>query len=326
MAKETLTCEYEPKPHKWSRESTRGRKPRFCAKHKPEVTPTSAPASGPRILHCELGNHDWEREPTRGRAPANCPEHKPEPIGHASEKVQTLHCQIGNHDWERVSARGRAPINCPEHKPVPIQSSRSANGVLTMTVNGMRTLHCELGNHDWERAPQRGRVPSNCPAHSAVPPRSVPVRIVSDSFPLADIPEEELPLVEVEGEYESETTPEEQREILSAAFSQPSEKRRPGRPRIHETPEEAAEAALAKSRARVDELELSLKANGTHLSQQAPYKLYKLVSGVAGTKGARYEYVRDFSPLAREQFLNQFEDRFLAKIYYFERDGEKVES
>jgi hypothetical protein len=134
-----------------------------------------------------------------------------------------------------------------------------------------------------------------------------------------------LPLVEVEGDYESETTEEEQRTLLTAAFNPPTVKRGPGRPRIHQTPEEQAEAELARSRAKVDQLEANLKLNGTHISQQAPYSLYKLVKGIANTPDADYDYVRDFSPLAKEQFVNQFPERFEAGIYFFKRDGEKVE-
>lgn len=323
MAKETLYC--ETGNHKWTRESTRGRKPTTCPKHPRVVHVAQSNNAGEaiRTLHCEIGNHSWERPAQRGRVPANCPEHAPVKVAVTGSKTQTLHCEIGNHSWERPSQRGIKPHNCPEHKPVKVAApSTSLIDPAAGTV--MRVLHCEIGNHEWKRASQRGRVPVNCPEHSATPPRAVPVRVISDAFPVADIPEDELPLVEVEGEYEPETTEQEQRELLTAAFNPPP-KRGPGRPKLYDSKEEQEAAALAKSRARVDELEISLRANGTHISQQTPYKLYMLENGIAGTDSATYRYVRDFSPLAREQFLNRYEDRFLAKIYYFERDGERVE-
>ena len=113
---EHLVCENGN--HKWKRElGQRGRKPRFCPKHKTAVV--SKPNAGqPKTLHCEIGNHDWVREPTRGRVPSNCPQHKPVHVVQANaagNKVETLLCQIGNHNWERESKRGRKPPNCPEH-------------------------------------------------------------------------------------------------------------------------------------------------------------------------------------------------------------------
>jgi len=116
---EHLTCEYEPKPHKWKREiGQRGRKPHFCPKHKP-TTVAAASNSGPVTLHCEIGDHDWIREPTRGRKPTSCPEHRVATIivpatRNENGKV-TLHCENGNHDWEREPQRGRKPTSCPTH-------------------------------------------------------------------------------------------------------------------------------------------------------------------------------------------------------------------
>jgi len=127
---EHLTCEYEPKPHKWKRElGLRGRKPRFCPKHKPEPKVASNPnvttqPNGMRILHCELGNHDWEREPTRGRVPTSCPEHREQKVIVSAPRNEngkvTLHCANGNHDWERAPQRGKRPANCPMHPNTPV--------------------------------------------------------------------------------------------------------------------------------------------------------------------------------------------------------------
>jgi len=278
-------------------------------------------------LYCELGNHKWTRESTRGRKPHNCDKHKPAVIVQANsvvQKKQTLHCEIGNHSWERPSARGVKPHNCPDHKPVLVTPSRlPADSPLR--VVGSTSLYCETGDHKWERPAQRGRKPKNCPEHSgAVPPRSIPVRVISDSFPVAEIADDDLPIVEVEGEYESETSETEQRELLTAAFN-PTPKRGPGRPRIHETKEEQEEAARQRSIAKLNSLEDKLKARGTHISQQEPYALYKLVNGIAGTADAKYDFVRMFSPLHKAQFINQFPDRFDAGIYYFERNGERVD-
>lgn len=264
-------------------------------------------------LYCELGNHKWNREATRGRKPTSCPKHKPAVVVNRStnDGVQTLHCEIGNHDWERPSVRGVKPRNCSEHKPVAVTVARS-------NAASNRTLHCEIGNHDWERAPQRGRVPSSCPEHKVVaaPPRNIPVRIVTPEF-VPTLSEEETPLVEVQGDYVSVTTPEEQKELLNAIFN--PVKRGRGRPKLYESEEEQKEAALAKSRERVNELEQNLKARGTHLSQQIPYRLFRLLKGTDV-----WEFVEEHSPLRREQFLNEHESDFLAKRFKYERDGELV--
>lgn len=246
---EHLTCEFEAKPHKWKREiGQRGRKPRFCPRHKP--TPVSVSGNGePKTLHCELGNHDWIREPTRGRVPTSCPEHR----------VATT-----------IVA---APRN----------------------ENGKVTLHCEIGKHDWERDPQRGRKPTNCPLHlTTVAPRSVPVNVIAGSETGDPVPE----------------------------------KKKRGRPRIHETPEAAAEAALEKSRERASNLEAMLKERGTHISQQTPYILYKKVGEKAGRKGASstitWEKVTEHSPLAQQQYLNTHATDFETGAYRYERNGKVV--
>jgi hypothetical protein len=238
MATETLVCKGTPKTHKWKRESTRGRKPQFCPKHKPEIVPGAGEA---KTLHCVLGDHDWIRQPTRGRVPVNCPDHKPlivipptVTMDSAGDKIDKLHCEVGNHAWERKSTRGRKPANCPEHSPVG--------------------------------------------------PRSVPVAVVEGS--------------------ESGDAPKKR----------------------GKTPEEQAAADLKKSTEKVNRLEQSLKARGTHLSQQTPYKLYKRVDGPTKRGTTTWDYVTEHSPLNRERFLNEHEAEFLAKRYRYERDGTVVTS
>lgn len=241
---EHLTCNYEPKPHKWKRElGQRGRKPRFCPKHKPAIQSNShvtLEPNGMRILHCELGDHDWEREPTRGRVPTSCPEHRVAPVIQAAARNE----------------------------------------------NGKVTLFCEIGKHKWERDPKRGKRPANCPLHSSTPVDSG----------------------------------------TSVTESQTPKKR--GRPRIHETPEEAAEAAIKKSHERVDRLEGMLKENGTHLSQQTPYILYKKTGEKPG-RGNRppttvWDKVAEHSPLAQAQYVNAHEADFVNGLYRYERHGKVV--
>lgn len=142
MSMETLKCEYDKKPHNWKRESTRGRKPRFCPKHKPapvvrsNSTVTTQP-NGFVLLHCEIGDHTWERESKRGRKPTNCPEHAPViapivPAERNSNGLVTLHCEAGDHDWEREPKKGRKPASCPTHTVGP-------RAVPVAVINGTET-------------------------------------------------------------------------------------------------------------------------------------------------------------------------------------------
>jgi hypothetical protein len=248
---EHLTCEFPDKPHKWKRElGKRGRKPRFCEKHKPAPVPSNSTVTlepnGMRILHCANGNHDWEREPKRGRVPESCPKH-------TVTKVIVA-----------------APRN----------------------ENGKVTLHCEAGNHDWERVPQRGKRPANCPEHSQslVAPRNVPVNVIT-------------------GSESGDSTP-----------------RRRGRPRIHETPEEAKEAQLKKSQERAANLDSMLKERGTHVSQHAvPYILYKKIGEKRGRNGnpptITWEKVAEHTPLSAAQYVNKHEADFVAGNYRYEKEG-----
>lgn len=244
-------------------------------------------------LVCATGNHKWKREiGKRGRKPIYCDKHKlvttTNSIG--SKEPKTLHCEIGNHEWVREPTRGRVPTSCPEHRaPVTIHSA-------PRNEKGLVSLHCEIGNHEWERAPQRGRKPTSCPKHSG--PRLVAVSLVAGSG---------------EGSGEGSGIPEPKRR---------------GRPRIHETPEEAAEAAKVKSRERADNLEGMLKERGTHLSQQTPYILYKKVGEKPGRKGAEpttmWDKVEEHSPLMQAQYINKHEADFAAGKYRYERNGKVV--
>lgn len=226
--------------------------------------------------------------------------------------LETLYCEIGNHEFTRVSTRGRKPKNCEKHKPAtPVITHRERNS------EGKVSLHCVAGNHSWDRLAQRGRPPFNCPQHTiAAPPRSVPVRVVSSD----NLSPNEVSLKEYEDGGAMVL-------IMEDGFyndlPKPELKKR-GRPKLYNSPEEQEEAARLKSRKRVDELENNLKARGTHLSQQVPYKLFKLVKGVAGHKNAVYEFIEEHSPLARETFLNANEAKFLAKEYKYERNEELI--
>jgi hypothetical protein len=246
---EHLKCEFSDKPHNWKRElGQRGRKPRFCPKHKP--TPVTVPGAKAvaKELHCEIGNHNWVREPTRGRIPTSCPEH-------------------------RVAVTiTAAPRN----------------------ENGKVTLHCENGNHEWERAPQRGRKPTSCPEHSAavVAPRSVSVNVIPGSETGDSVPKKK------------------------------------GRPRIHENKEEAEAARDKASQERAANLEARLKENGTHISQQTPYILYKKTGEKPG-RGNRpptvtWDKVEEHSPLMQAQYINKHGADFESGAYRYERNGKVV--
>lgn len=246
----------------------------------------------------------------------------------ATVKWEHLKCEFPEkpHNWKRPEgSRGRKPRFCPKHRSEPKLSSASTdlycengkhNWVRPPTrgrvptscpdhreqrvivsaprnKNGMVTLHCETGNHDWERLPQRGRKPINCPKHSGV-------------SPVTNSP------VNVNGKEESV----------------PVEKKRRGRPRIHETKEEAAEAALQKSRERAANLEGALKERGTHISQQTPYILYKKTAEKPGRNGRKptvtWDKVTEHSPLQQAQYINSHGHDFESGAYRYERNGKVV--
>lgn len=70
---EVLQC---AEGHSYTRERTRGAKPKWCPVHKP-IAPAPARAEK-QTLTCKAG-HEWTREPRAGKPPEWCPEHKPEP-------------------------------------------------------------------------------------------------------------------------------------------------------------------------------------------------------------------------------------------------------
>jgi|KBSSwiStaDraftv2_1062776.scaffolds.fasta_scaffold07467_19 hypothetical protein len=241
-------------------------------------------------LKCEFPDkpHNWKRE--LGQR-GRKPRFCPKhrPEPKLSSATTDLYCEIGKHNWIRPPTRGRVPTSCPDHRTQVVITSAPRN------ENGMVTLHCEVGNHDWERAPQRGKRPTNCPKHSSVSvaPRSVPVNVVQGS----------------------ET-------------GDPITPKKRGRPRIHETKEEREEAKLAASRERAANLEGRLKENGTHISQQTPYILYKLTETKPG-RGNRpptttWDKVAEHSPLTMAQYVNAHETDFEKGLYRYEREGKVI--
>lgn len=267
-------------------------------------------------LTCLLGNHTWERETTRGRKPTSCKEHAVSVTATSDSGPKELYCQAGDHNWLREPTRGRIPLSCPEHREAVTIVSAPRN------ENGKEELTCENGSHTWERLPARGRKPRFCPIHSAGNSASTSLTSVPEIW----TPDEEL-LIEVEGDYETETTEVEQRELLTAAFN--PVRKKPGRPKLHDTKEEKEQAALARSRERTNLLEGALKERGTHLSQQTPYVLYRKVKETPNrTPGgqATIEWVKvtDHSPLAQAQYINAHEKDFLSGDYRYERDGKVV--
>jgi hypothetical protein len=107
----------------------------------------------------------------------------------------------------------------------------------------------------------------------------------------------------------------------------PEPKRR-GRPKKYESKEEQTEAQLAASRERVDLLEGRLKERGTHLSQQAPYILYKKVKETPGRNGTapttEWAKVTEHSPLAMAQYVNKHETDFVNELYRYEKNGKVI--
>lgn len=209
---------------------------------------------------------------------------------------ETLKCEIGNHLFEREITRGRKPRFCPEHKPEAPPVNRLPQ------VNGKVILHCEVGNHDWDRAPQRGRPPINCPEHS----EKKALGLGSNEIELKEYEDGSAMFLVLDEEF-----------LSSLPKTEPQPKRGRGRPRIYETDEEREAAAIQRSHDRVDELETSLKARGTHLSQQTPYILFKVNPDGTSEKAGEY------SPLAHEQFLNKHEKDFLDGKYRFVRSDVK---
>lgn len=269
-------------------------------------------------LQCLTGKHTWAREATRGRKPTHCSKH-PAVNTPATADIgpRELHCETGDHKWLREPTRGRVPRSCPLHREAVTITPAPRN------ENGKEELVCEFDNEKWERLPARGRKPRFCPNHSAGKPASAPVVALT----LQQWPADEELLIEVEGEFESETTEAEQRELLTKALN--PESRKVGRPKLYASKEEQTEAQLAHSRERAALLEGALKERGTHISQQTPYVLYRKVKETASrTKGVEptteWEQVTYHSPLAQAQYINQHEKDFLDGNYRYERDGKVV--
>jgi len=234
-------------------------------------------------------------------------------------KWEHLVCEVGNHKWKReLGQRGRKPRICPKHRP-------------TVSVPGVKaeakTLHCENGNHDWVREPTRGRVPTSCPEHR-------------EQKVIVSAPRNQNGMVTLHcenGGHDWERAPQRGRKPTSCpqhpntpvgVRSVSVEPKPRGRPRIHETDEEREAAQLAASRERVDRLEGMLKENGTHISQQTPYILYKLVESKPGRNGrpptTTWDKIEEHSPLMQAQYLNKHEADFVAGKYRYERNGKVV--
>lgn len=242
----------------------------------------------------------------------------------AQAKWEHLTCEVGQHKWKReLGKRGRKPTTCPKHKPVSVPGDR-----------GPKMLHCVIGDHEWEREPTRGRVPTSCPDHKATQTIVSAPRTESGKVSLH---------CEI-GDHEWERAPQRGRKptscpdhsgprsvavalVAGSETGDPAPKKR-GRPKLHETDEERAEAALLKSRERVDVLEGSLKERGTHLSQQTPYILYKKVGEKAGRGKTpptiTWDKVEEHSPLMQAQYINKHEADFVSGAYRYERNGKVV--
>lgn len=238
------------------------------------------------------------------------------PIKVPQEKLRCQHKRP--HNWTRpVGIRGKKPTLCPKHKP-----ETPARGAAEP-----RKLHCELGNHEWERPATRGRVPANCSKHKPV--------LVIKSAPRNENGKETL-TCEL-GKHEWERVPSRGRKprncpehpVASVPVTEEKPKRKPGRPKVHETKEAQEQAALEKSRERASNLEGKLKERGTHISQQTPYILYKNVAEKPARKKTdpptiTWERVAEHSPLTQAKYVEQHADDFEKNLYRYERDGKIV--
>jgi hypothetical protein len=318
MAKrESLVCEHNG--HKWTREAgKRGRKPRFCDKHKPAVVPSNSTVTlnpnGMEVLSCAAGGHSWERPAKRGRKPVFCPTHKPAtPESRTTEKgatVTKLHCELGNHAWERPAKRGRKPANCPEHLPVHVVQANS-NG------EAVRELWCEAGKHNWKRPAQRGRAPISCPEHKTAPV-TVDKRGANE-VELKEYPDGSAMTVVLDEEF-----------FKSIAPGVPVTEDKPSKP--VKTKAELDEEKRARGREIADTLDKHLRERGTHLSQNpdtrygasviaSPYVLYRKVSENVARESYEWEMVEHHTPLQQAQFINTHAAEFEAGKYRYEKGG-----
>ena len=225
--------------------------------------------------------------------------------------TETLTCQYAAkpHTWKRESTRGRKPTLCPKHYVTVATKAPAKPKAPAVKHNGKETLHCAAGNHAWERESKRGIKPANCPEHSVtkvvvsttglqelhceagnhtwkrkskrgVKPRSCPDHSAAKVVLTAPRP------IAVNVRPES----------VIEDFDDEGNKRTL-------TLEQVA-ARKAKAEQRIDNLETRLRARGTHLSQQSPFILEKLIKGVAGKRNAKYENAGEYSSLARGQWEN----------------------
>jgi len=145
MAKKVkLFC--EAGQHTWMRESQRGKRPKNCPKHKPELVIDNKPKSKTKRLYCEHGDHHWLWPRRGGFEPKNCPEHKPVKSASETEYVD-LYCENGKHTWSRQRQRGKRPVNCPLHS----NSTKTTGGLGALKrrsqpkVNGKEPILKGLG-------------------------------------------------------------------------------------------------------------------------------------------------------------------------------------
>jgi hypothetical protein len=90
---QTLICQHGN--HPWTREASRGRKPRFCPQHDANAqavanaTTDSDPANTETLV-CQHDGHTWYRPKTRGRKPPFCPQHRIGVAATATERPKGL--------------------------------------------------------------------------------------------------------------------------------------------------------------------------------------------------------------------------------------------
>lgn len=168
MARETLACEFDG--HFWTREATRGRKPKRCPKHptgqaKPVVpvevigyvdvpvtlrsTKTSkeapgSPVEAPDPLLATLGS-------TRGRKPAS------EPLGPA--KLTPGEKALVQSSRQKDLAAAKIMTQTADQAATTLERDEK------IASGEWQELYCQNGDHDWDRPTNRGRKPVNCPRH-----------------------------------------------------------------------------------------------------------------------------------------------------------------
>ncbi len=179
--------------------------------------------------------------------------------------LETLTCSVGGHTFTRESKRGVKPKICIPHKAnpnatfatslqkgriitVPAKKAASVKAPALVSVpdtgTKMQTLHCRTGNHEWQRPSARGVKPADCPQHkhTGFAPKNVVVRVRPETV-TGDVPQKSNndgdELTEFDEYGRKSTITREQAALRKAAADK-----------------------------RIDELEIRLKSNGTHISQQ----------------------------------------------------------